>query len=248
MNFKKNKPFVLKNKELDEKTYRYQKRLTILMTVFSLFIPIIINGFISYTYSYYIENNADYYFLDIFLYYFMGLTSTASHYICYALLIISLYLFGTRFTVKPLLTYCGGVFFTCIIVTYTVSCLLGGYVLFDFSDFESAEAFFYALFTAMLLCIKTAVIVLICKKRKQSLAKQCTFFFSVSFAIDIVLNVINTVFDIMGGGTPETAAHYIYLAQPYLESIFENIFGLFIMIYTVKLLHKKHDQIQEKTV
>ncbi len=247
MNFKKNKPFVLNNKALEEKTSAYRKRLTVLLSVFAFIVPFIINGFLSYTYSYYIENNAAFAFLDAFLYYFIIIVSSCARYLCYAILIVSIYLFGTHSASSHLLLYSGGIFFTCIIVTYIVSCLLGGYMPYDFSDFGSAEAFFYALFTAVLICVKNTVLFFICKKKNFSMSTYCIYFFAVSFVLDIVINTLNTVLEIMTGGLPEITEHYVILAQPYLESVFENIIGLFVMIWFVKFLDKKYKKIKEET-
>ncbi len=246
MNLKKNKPFVLRNGEIDRKNAEYSRKLMILMAIFSFVIPFLINGFLSYTYSYFVENNTALAALDVFLYYFIGITSAAAQYFCYAVLVIALYHFGAKASIKPLILNCMGIIFTCIVVNYTVSCLLGGYVLFDFSDFDSAEAFFYALFSAVLICVKNTVTVVACRKKSLDLSKYCIYFFAISFALDITVNIINTVLEIVFGGAPEIAEHYLYLAQPYLESVFENIIGVFVMIYTAKLLDKSYKKISEK--
>ncbi len=248
MNLKKNKPFVLNNGEAGRITAKYSQRLIILTVLFSFAVPLIINGFLSYTYSYYVENNTALAVLDIFLYYFIGITSAAAQYFCYAVLVVSLYRFGIKPSIRLLLLQCSGVVFTCLIVNYIVSCLLGGYVLYDFSDFNSAEAFFYALFSAVLICVKNVITVVACRKMRFTLSKYCIYFFSISFAVDIAVNILNTALDILFGGAPEIAEHFIYLAQPYLESVFKNILGLFVMIYTARLLdssYKKASNVQD---
>ncbi len=247
MNLKKNKPFVLRNKELDESVRLYNKRLTLFTVLFSFAVPLLVNGFLSYTYSYYIENNASLVFLDALLYYFIKLATAAAQYVCYAVLITTLYTSNIRFGIKQLTLNCIGIFFTCILVTYTVSCMLpGGPAFYDLSDIESAESFFYGLFTAVLLCVKNIALFLICSRKKFTQLGYCIFFFSVSFAIDIVINGVNTFFEVLIGGAPENLEHYLILAEPFLESVFENIFGLFVAVFTVKLFEKHRQKLLAK--
>lgn len=224
MNFKKNKPFVLHNTLSEQRSDKYRRFLINLMLVCAFLLPFIFNGFLNYTHLYYVKNNVKLVVLDIFLDYFIKIGVSATQYICFAILAISLCRFGykkSRTVVALLFT---SVFTTYIIISYCVSCLNAGYVLYDFSDTDSAFSFFYALFSAVLIALRDVILILFCIKKAKSVStdanvpvkpknfwhsvfdksspfrKMSVYFFSVSLTLDIVINLLRALGEIIIAG------------------------------------------------
>ncbi len=280
MNFKKNKPFILCDKEEEQRLNRFHRKLINAMLICAFLLPLIFNGILNYTHLYYVKSNVALVALDVFLDYFIKLGVAVSQYACFALLAVSLYYFGFKGSHTVVALRITSIFVTYIIIGYCVSCLEAGYVLYDFSDVNGAFVFFYALFSALVFALRDLVLIIFCTKAAKKAAsapyspnkifdssspfrRLCIHFFSMSLALDIVINLIRalgeiviagieevsssgTLVDIVVSGMPENLAQYVYLLEPFATVIFENLVGLLIMLFFCGILALYHERLVKK--
>ncbi len=231
MNFKKNKPFVLHNTQNEKILVKYRRKLINIMLVCSFLLPFIFNGFLNYTHLYYVKSNVGLVALDIFLEYFIKVGVAAAQYLCFAILATSLCRFGFKKSRTVVVLHFTSIFTTYMIISYCVACLEAGYVLYDFSDTDSAFTFFYSLFSAVLIALRDIILILFCVRKAKLVSsdanvpaakpegfwhgvfdktspyrKLSVYFFSVSLTLDIVINLLRALGEIIIAGLESVSA------------------------------------------
>ena len=151
MNLKKNKPFVLRSKTQEAHDRRFRGTLHLFMLLFAVGIPFLVSGVLGYIMDYN-QSDIDYYYVNLFLFYFIPLATVIAQYLSYAVMAVSLCFFSVRDSRRLIIDYiCGTVLAYLIIPVVQFIMLSGQDPFYSYNGFRTV--FYAALITVYTLLL-----------------------------------------------------------------------------------------------